>query len=92
MGNAQLKKNVTTYNMDARDFITKIAKEDKPITQIVMNLPVSAELFCDVFRTCFSVFVFGSYYSQEYSHPLPMVHCYMFSSSEDPLKDSVEVI
>ena len=48
--------------MDARDFITKIAKEDKPITQIVMNLPVSAELFCDVFRTCFSVFVFGSCY------------------------------
>ena len=44
-------KNVTTYNMDARDFITKIAKEDKPITQIVMNLPVSAELFCDIFRT-----------------------------------------
>ena len=87
MGNAQLKKNVTTYNMDARDFITKIAKEDKPITQIVMNLPVS-----DIFRTCFSVLVGGSYYSQEYSHPLPMVHCYMFSSSEDPLKDSVEVI
>ena len=82
MGNAQLKKNVTTYNMDARDFITKI----------VMNLPVSAELFCDIFRTCVSVLVGGSYYSQEYSHPLPMVHCYMFSSSEDPLKDSVEVI
>ena len=46
---------MTTYNLDAREFITQIAKEDKPITQIVMNLPVSAELFCDVFRTCFSV-------------------------------------
>lgn len=56
----QLKKNVTTYNLDAREFITQIAKEDKPITQIVMNLPVSAELFCDVFRTCFSVSLFPS--------------------------------
>lgn len=51
---------MTTYNLDAREFITQIAKEDKPITQIVMNLPVSAELFCDVFRTCFSVSLFPS--------------------------------
>ena len=41
--------------MDARDFIAQIAKEDRPITQIVMNLPVSAELFTDVFTTCFAV-------------------------------------
>ena len=51
----KLEKRVSTYNMDARDFITQIVGEDKAITQIVMNLPVSAELFCDVFRTCFSV-------------------------------------
>ena len=51
----KLEKRVSTYNMDARDFIKQIAGEDKPITQIVMNLPVSAELFCDVFRTCFAV-------------------------------------
>lgn len=44
-----------TFNLDAREFITRIAKENIPITQIVMNLPVSAELFCDVFRSCFSV-------------------------------------
>ena len=44
-----------TFNLDAREFIAQIAKEDIPITQIVMNLPVSAELFCDVFRSCFSV-------------------------------------
>ena len=44
-----------TFNLDAREFITQIAKEDIPITHIVMNLPVSAELFCDVFRSCFSV-------------------------------------
>lgn len=54
----KLEKKVETYNLDARDFITKIAGEDKPITQIVMNLPVSAELFCDVFRTCFAVGVY----------------------------------
>ena len=51
----QIDKNVKTYNMDARDFITQIARENHPITQIVMNLPVSAELFTDVFTTCFTV-------------------------------------
>ena len=54
--NNQIEKNVTTYNMDARDFITQIAGENRPMTQIVMNLPVSAELFTDVFTTCFTVF------------------------------------
>lgn len=51
----KLEKHVTTYNLDARDFISQIAGENVPITQIIMNLPVSAELFCDVFRKCFSV-------------------------------------
>ena len=51
----KLEKRVTTYNLDARDFISQIAGENVPITQIIMNLPVSAELFCDVFRKCFSV-------------------------------------
>lgn len=52
----KLENHVTTYNLDAREFITKITSEDLPITQIIMNLPVSAELFCDVFRICFSVY------------------------------------
>ena len=55
----KLEERVTTYNLDAREFIRQIAGEDVPITQIVMNLPVSAELFCDVFRTCFSVSQLG---------------------------------
>lgn len=51
----KIDQNVKTYNLDARDFITQIARENHPITQIVMNLPVSAELFTDVFTTCFTV-------------------------------------
>ena len=41
--------------MDARDFIQTLCSNHIPITQIIMNLPVSAEMFTDVFTTCFTV-------------------------------------
>ena len=88
----QIDKNVYTYNEDARDFITKIAKMNVPITQIIMNLPVSAEMFTDVFTTCFTVWNRkGMIILQNYSHELPMVHCYMFSYAQDAIEDSIQV-
>ena len=46
---------MTPFNLDARDFMAMLARKSVPVTQVIMNLPASAETFCDVFRTCFTV-------------------------------------
>lgn len=43
--------------MDARDFIQGLFNQHIPLTQIIMNLPVSAELFCDVFSNHVAVYI-----------------------------------
>ena len=48
---------MTPFNLDARAFIAMLARDSVPVTQVIMNLPASAETFCDVFRTCFTVFL-----------------------------------
>lgn len=50
--------------MDARAFIQTLCSNHIPITQIIMNLPASAELFCDVFTHCFHVLILVSFFIQ----------------------------
>ncbi|KAK8826372.1 hypothetical protein WA538_001510 [Blastocystis sp. DL] len=74
-----VERLVTPFNMDARAFVAMLARMAIPVTQVIMNLPASAETFCDVFRTCFA----------DASTPLPRIHCYMFSNQKDPIADSI---
>ena len=67
------------FNQDARQFIRSLAQQTIPITQVIMNLPESAESFCDVFK------------SIRFPSPLT-IHCYMFSNKEDPVLDSIQRI
>ena len=65
---------MTPFNMDAREFVAMLARMAIPVTQVIMNLPASAETFCDVFRTCFAVSLLlscdaGRFHSAA-SHPL----------------------
>lgn len=48
-----VEERVLPSNLDAREFIHMIGKRNIPITQVIMNLPSSAECFCDVFRKAF---------------------------------------
>ena len=51
----QVSDRVIPFQLDARDFISQLTSKQIPLHQIIMNLPVSAESFCDVFESCFSV-------------------------------------
>lgn len=74
----KVSAKVRAHNLDGRDFIREIAaqKLPSPITQVVMNLPAIAVEFLDAFRGVFPR-----------TTPLPTIHCYAFSSAEDPLED-----
>lgn len=51
----QVSDRVVPYQLDAREFISHLASKQIPLTRIIMNLPVSAESFCDIFYSCFHV-------------------------------------
>jgi len=83
--NAKLNKvedKLKTYNLDAREFIRKLAGEGTRFTQVFMNLPASAAEFTDVFPEVFS----------GYPHPMPRIHCYCFSKEDDPSADCVKQV
>jgi len=83
--NSKLNKvegKLHAYNLDAREFITKMTSEGKAFTQVFMNLPASAAEFTDVFPAAFA----------EYPHPMPTIHCYCFSKEADPQKDAVKQV
>jgi tRNA (guanine37-N1)-methyltransferase len=79
----KVQQLVRAHNMDARDFVRALYKETPPVpfTQVIMNLPASAECFLDVFRE------FPSDLSP------PTIHCYVFTKDTiDPRADVVKRI
>jgi len=83
--NAKLNKvegRLHCSNMDAREFVAKLAAEGTRFTQVFMNLPASAAEFCDVFPSVF----------RDYPHPMPTIHCYCFSKDADPAADAVKQV
>jgi len=85
LGKHKLAK-LHAYNMDARDFIkhivtkecykTKGERKYMPITQVIMNLPMSAHEFLDAFIGIFP----------RECTILPLIHCYCFSNAESKHK------
>lgn len=91
----KIKANYVSFNLDARDFIRTIIKDDfvkrmnehseeeRVQTHIVMNLPVLAIEFLDAFKSLFA----DMDDNQKQSFRSPTVHCYCFSKSTDPHED-----
>jgi tRNA (guanine37-N1)-methyltransferase len=80
-------KVLTSYNMDARDFIRLVISSSKDsfprINHIYMNLPKDALEFLDVF---IGLFTDITTYTKE---TLPTVHVYGFSNAKDPKEDLI---
>lgn len=72
---------VQAYNLDGREFVTKLLAEKTQFTQVLMNLPAIALEFLDVFPGKFDF----------WQGELPFIHCYCFSNAEDYEKDVLEV-
>lgn len=83
--NRQLNKipesRLKCFNLDARAFARQMIDSNPPpsITHIFMNLPASAVEFLDVFK--------GVWLASN-----PTVHCYGFSSAEDPHSDIIKQV
>ena len=95
----RLEANLHTFNMDGRDFLCDVIPklvdrslgQEPPPTSVVcshviMNLPAIAIDFLDSFQGLFSAIPHGKHNTAK----LPIVHCYCFSKSENPDKDSQE--
>jgi tRNA (guanine37-N1)-methyltransferase len=74
-------------NQCGRDFVRRLAAEQKRFDHVVMNLPATAIEFLDVFR---GLLVSDGHSSGSkdgdatwWKGDLPLVHCYCFSTSED---------
>eukprot|EP01091_Cochliopodium_minus_P008554 TRINITY_DN1963_c0_g1_i1.p2 TRINITY_DN1963_c0_g1~~TRINITY_DN1963_c0_g1_i1.p2 ORF type:complete len:193 (-),score=57.55 TRINITY_DN1963_c0_g1_i1:50-628(-) len=70
-----------TYNLDAREFLVKMAKEGVLFNSAIMNLPKNALEFLDVFR--------GIFRGRDDNIKMPTIYCYCFSNAEDPEKDAL---
>ena len=55
-----VEDRVFPSNLDAREFILSLGKQNIPVNQIIMNLPSTAEHFCDVFNHAFGEVEFSS--------------------------------
>lgn len=65
-----------------RDFILKLAEEKIIVSEIIMNLPQNATDFLDIFIGYGKRL--GSIYDR---NCLPRIHCYAFSTADDPILD-----
>jgi len=92
-----IRSNITCYNKDAREFIKTDVKdaleavwtgqmENIDNIHITMNLPAMAVEFLDAFQGLFSANPSLSCSAS----PLPQVHVYSFSKSENPAEDVKE--
>lgn len=101
----RVSSQLHAFNMDGRDFLRKVIPklvDDivlKPITQlpsesvvicnhIVMNLPATAVLFLNVLKGLF----LSVPHNIRDRVSLPTVHCYCFAKSEQPDKESREMV
>ena len=100
------KKNRVTlnaFNMDGSEFLRKVIPQliedslkqppsDPPApiicTHVIMNLPALAPQFLNMFRGLF----LSVPHNRRCSISLPTVHCYCFSKSEHPDKESREMV
>ncbi|XP_024397999.1 tRNA (guanine(37)-N(1))-methyltransferase 1 isoform X2 [Physcomitrium patens] len=75
----KLAYKVEVSNDDARQFVRNLLARNPPVlfTQVVMNLPLDAAEFLDVFVHAFSRDVWER-------HTLPHIHVYGFSKAKDP--------
>ncbi|KAL8012456.1 putative tRNA (guanine(37)-N(1))-methyltransferase, SAM-dependent methyltransferase TRM5/TYW2-type [Plasmopara halstedii] len=73
----KVKHLVTPYNLDGREFVTKLLSEKKQFTHVLMNLPAIALDFLDVFPGKFD----------HWEGELPYIHCYCFSNADDVKMD-----
>jgi len=73
---------VKCYNMDGREFVGSLLSHNPPIqfSQVLMNLPASAEAFLDAFIE----------YPEELK--LPTIHCYVFASSTNPVNEAIHKV
>ena len=71
------------YNLDAREFLQKMAKEGVIFTVAIMNLPKTAIEFLDVFRGIFRGM-------DDNFKQMPTIYCYCFSNAQDPEKDALQ--
>ena len=89
------------FNLDGREFLGEVipklvasslnqdsASPTVICSHIIMNLPAIAVEFLDTFKGLFQAVP----YEKRNTTELPMVHCYCFSKSEDPDKDSRETV
>jgi len=77
----KVRRLMHCYNLDGRDFVRKLFYESAiPVSQVIMNLPASAELFLDVFK-CFPAAL-----------KPPTIHCYIFTSAENAKEDVIKRI
>lgn len=90
----KIKSNITCYNKDARDFIKTEVRDaleavwtgkmkDIDNIHITMNLPAMAVEFLDAFKDLFP----SNPSLCSLATPLPQVHVYSFSKSENPVED-----
>jgi len=87
-----VEARVAMYNQCARAFFRALMQPDSaplqpeplrfgPFSHVLMNLPASALEFLDVFV--------GAFHRSTWRAPLPRVHCYCFSKSDDPAADVI---
>ncbi|KAK6183469.1 hypothetical protein SNE40_010945 [Patella caerulea] len=92
----KIKTELKTFNMDGREFITTVIKEDliKRLTDdvqndlhISMNLPALALEFLDAYKSLLSISDISAISMETIEKRLPSVHCYCFTKSVEPEKD-----
>jgi tRNA (guanine37-N1)-methyltransferase len=69
---------VHPYNMDAREFVRRLVREQRFFDHVIINLPSLSIDFLDVFV---NLFLPGT--------ALPRIHCYCFSNADDLRADVI---
>nr|CCA26377.1 unnamed protein product [Albugo laibachii Nc14] len=66
---------LSAWNLDGRDFVQTLLKQNKRFSQVLLNLPATAIEFLDVFV--------GGGFDDWNDDELPWIHCYCFTSATE---------
>jgi len=77
---------ISTYNLDAREFVRFLKLEGVQYDHVILNLPALSIEFLDVFV---GLHRDVSEEKNQSEISLPQIHCYCFSSAEEPEADVV---